>query len=98
MGHIIGAEFLWIARIGARPSPMPVWPDLSPEECGVRLRELSTLLPDALGDADSVALSRPVRYTNTKGEAWTSTVEEILVHVTIHSAYHRGQIASDMRA
>jgi len=25
-------------------------------------------------------------------------VEDILTHVTIHSAYHRGQIASDLRA
>jgi uncharacterized damage-inducible protein DinB len=25
-------------------------------------------------------------------------VEEILTHVVIHSAYHRGQIASDVRA
>jgi uncharacterized damage-inducible protein DinB len=25
-------------------------------------------------------------------------VEEILTHVTIHSAYHRGQIASDVRS
>jgi uncharacterized damage-inducible protein DinB len=97
MGHIIGAEFLWVARIEGRASPMPVWPDLSLEECGVRLRELARL-PETVRNADSVALARPVSYTNTKGEAWTSTVEEILTHVTIHSAYHRGQIASDMRA
>jgi uncharacterized damage-inducible protein DinB len=25
-------------------------------------------------------------------------VEEILTHLVIHSAYHRGQIASDLRA
>jgi uncharacterized damage-inducible protein DinB len=39
-----------------------------------------------------------VTYTNSKGEVWTSGVEDILTHVTIHSAYHRGQIASDLRA
>jgi uncharacterized damage-inducible protein DinB len=42
-------------------------------------------------------LDRPVRYTNSKGEPWTSTVEDILTHLVIHSAYHRGQIASDLR-
>jgi uncharacterized damage-inducible protein DinB len=39
-----------------------------------------------------------VSYTNSKGELWTSTVEDILTHLVIHSAYHRGQIASDLRS
>ena len=43
-------------------------------------------------------LSRAVTYRNSKGEQWTNTVEDILMHVVIHSAYHRGQIATDMRA
>jgi uncharacterized damage-inducible protein DinB len=98
MSHIIGAEFLWVARIQGRPSPLTVWPELSVDECAGRVEELSTLLPDILRDRDPVALRRAVSYTNSKGEAWTSTVGEILTHVTIHSAYHRGQIASDMRS
>jgi len=44
------------------------------------------------------SLTERVSYTNSKGEAWTNTVEEILTHVTIHSAYHRGQIASSLRS
>ena len=39
-----------------------------------------------------------VSYKNTKGESWTNSVEDILMHVVMHSAYHRGQIAADMRA
>ena len=42
--------------------------------------------------------SSQITYKNSKGEAWTSAVEDILVHVTTHSAYHRGQIAADLRA
>jgi len=33
-----------------------------------------------------------------KGEPWTSSVQDVLTHVVMHSAYHRGQIASLMRA
>ena len=97
MGHIIGAEYLWLARLNQSPAPMPVWPDLSLQDCELRLRELSRrMLDDVAGAAGP--LSRAVSYTNSKGEAWTNTVEEILTHVTIHSAYHRGQIAADVRA
>jgi uncharacterized damage-inducible protein DinB len=96
MGHIIAAEYLWLARLNQSPAPMPVWPDLSFQDCELRLRELSSrILDEVPGTAGP--LSRKVSYTNTKGEAWTNTVEEILTHVVIHSAYHRGQIASDLR-
>lgn len=98
MGHIIAAEFLWLARMQARPATLPVWPNLSLEECETRLSELSSRLVEALPAIEAGALSRSVSYTNSKGEAWTSTVEEILIHVVLHSAYHRGQIASDLRA
>jgi uncharacterized damage-inducible protein DinB len=51
-----------------------------------------------LGQLSSVTLSESVAYQNSQGETWTSTVQDILTHVVLHSAYHRGQIASQMRA
>lgn len=98
MGHIIGAEYLWLARLERKPAPMAVWPDLTVSQCGERLEELSDELSKTLAGATPKRLSESVAYTNTKGEAWTSTVEDILTHLAIHSAYHRGQIASDLRA
>lgn len=97
MGHIIGAEYLWLARLDDRPAELAVWPDLSVADCSHRLQELAPQLMKAL-ETRLQRLSETVSYTNSKGEPWTSTVEDILTHVTIHSAYHRGQIASDLRA
>ncbi len=51
-----------------------------------------------LGQLSPAGLLETVVYKNSKGEPWTSTVEDILTHVVLHSAYHRGQIASLMRA
>ena len=97
LAHIIGAEYLWMARLRRRPDTLPVWPELDVEACGERLDELSRLWPEYLGDG-ARSLTATIPYTNSKGETWTNTVEEILTHVVIHSAYHRGQIASDVRA
>jgi uncharacterized damage-inducible protein DinB len=97
MGHIIGAECLWLARLEGQTSELPVWPDLSLKDCGKRLGEVSHQLLDGLVRASSERLTEPISYTNSKGESWTSTVEEILTHLVIHSAYHRGQIAADVR-
>jgi uncharacterized damage-inducible protein DinB len=95
LAHIIGAEFLWLDRIAGRPASLSVWPELSLEQCDESLDRLSPLLLEPARNRD---LSRAVGYTNSKGEPWTSSVEEILTHVIVHSAYHRGQIASDVRA
>ena len=98
MGHIIGAEFLWLARLEGQTSPMPVWPDLSLKDCGRRLGEVSQKLLDGLVNASPERLTEEISYTNSKGEEWSSTVEQILTHVAVHSAYHRGQIAADLRS
>ena len=95
LAHIVGAEWLWLARMEGKESPLPVWPDLSLEQCNDLLQDLGRRLA---GDLDQDSPARQVRYTNSRGEPWTSTVEEILTHIVIHSAYHRGQIASDLRA
>jgi uncharacterized damage-inducible protein DinB len=97
LAHIIGAEYLWMARLRRRTESLPVWPALDVAACGERLDELARLWPEYLDEAPE-PLTAAIPYTNSKGEAWTSTVEEILTHVVIHSAYHRGQIASDVRA
>jgi uncharacterized damage-inducible protein DinB len=97
MGHIIGAEFLWLARMRGEASELPVWPSLSVQECETHLPRISSHLAE-FDFARLGPLDRSVNYVNSKGEPWSSTVEEILTHVVIHSAYHRGQIASDLRS
>jgi uncharacterized damage-inducible protein DinB len=98
MGHIVGAELLWLTRLRHEPAPVPVWPDLPVDACATHLTELSESWLEYLEQADRDRLDQQVSYTNSKGEPWSSRVEDILTHVTIHSAYHRGQIASDLRA
>jgi len=45
-----------------------------------------------------IFLAEAVDYKNSKGEPWRNRVEDVLTHVIMHSAYHRGQIAMEMRA
>ena len=97
MAHIIAAGSLWLRRIREEPPAMPVWPDLDLERCAselARLRADWDAYLDAVSDAD---LDDGVGYRNSKGEFWTSTVSDILLHVVTHSAYHRGQIAAAVR-
>jgi uncharacterized damage-inducible protein DinB len=98
LAHILSAELLWLERLKQQPQSHPVWPEMSLERCEtwtVKVGELWREYLEALAPDD---LSRSVSYKNSKGEPWTSTVEDVITHVLLHSAYHRGQIASFMRA
>jgi uncharacterized damage-inducible protein DinB len=98
LAHILSAERLWLERIRKQPQSLPVWPEFSLDQCGAQIAELDRLLQDYLGQLSSITLLDDVAYKNSKGEPWKSTVQDILTHVLLHSAYHRGQIATAMRA
>jgi uncharacterized damage-inducible protein DinB len=97
LAHVVAAEHVWLARLLQRQSPLPVWPELTLEQCAEQVRQLSVSWRDYLADDSPSSLDRLVTYKNSKGESWTSSVRDILTHVFMHSAYHRGQIAADMR-
>jgi uncharacterized damage-inducible protein DinB len=98
VSHILSAERLWLERMKGLAQTFPVWPDFSLSQCEEQAAELHSLWTEFLSPANQGALSIPVSYKNTKGESFTSEKEDVLLHVITHSAYHRGQIASDMRA
>ena len=97
LAHIIGAELLWMNRLRGETASIAVWPDLTTEQCAAYLAELPVMWDDYLGGLGSDDLARDIAYTNSQGEEWTSTIEDVLLHVIAHSAYHRGQIASVLR-
>jgi uncharacterized damage-inducible protein DinB len=76
---------------------MQVWPELDVKGCQEQLGELSRLWNDYLELITAGDMLLTVSYKNSKGEPWTSSIVDVLTHVVMHSAYHRGQIASHMR-
>jgi uncharacterized damage-inducible protein DinB len=98
LGHIVSAERLWLQRLLAQGQSLPVWPFFTVEQCKLQLDELPGLWKNCLTSLGEAGLSHSLTYKNTKGESFTSSKQDILLHVIMHSTYHRGQIAADMRA
>ncbi len=98
IAHVLGTEHVWFSRIQEQKSPLPVWPELNIEQCQQQAQELGRIWSDYLNGLDADGLAQNITYQNSKGESWSNSVEDILTHVIMHSAYHRGQIAGDMRA
>ena len=106
MAHILSAQKLWLERILKQRQSMPVWPGSTIEDCVALADEMSSAWRSYLMQFTTQlgtqlppgSLDDQVEYRNSKGQAWSSRVEDVLTHVLFHSAYHRGQIALQMRA
>ena len=98
MAHVVGAEWLWLSRLAGTEKPMAVWPPLSLEDCGREAASVAAAWTERLDRLSNASLARRVAYVNSQGESWESSEGDVLEHVILHSAYHRGQIASDLRA
>ena len=98
MAHILSAERLWLERMKQQPQSSAVWPKASLEQCEAQAADLARLWREYLEPITTGDLAQSFSYKNTRGEPWTNTILDVLTHVVMHSAYHRGQIASHMRA
>lgn len=73
-------------------------PEFNLAQCHSEVEELPPLWRAYLNQLTPEKLAESVSYMNSKGESWSNSVHDILTHVVMHSAYHRGQIAAEMRA
>ena len=95
--HVVAVEATWLARIAGRPADVAIWPTLGLDDLAKlaarTARELDALL-SSLGPGD---LEREIDYRNSAGKPFRNTIEDILLHVALHGAYHRGQVALVIR-
>ncbi len=95
LAHVVGAETVWLARIEGGESALPVWPALTLDEiadAAHRVRSGYVALLARLEHEPS-ELTRVVHYRNSAGLQFDNSVADILRHVALHGAYHRGQVA-----
>jgi uncharacterized damage-inducible protein DinB len=98
IAHVLAAEELWQERLLLSGRAVTVWPPLTIPECRALAERTASRWRELLRDIDSDRLDTPIAYTNTKGERFHSTAHDILLHVALHGAHHRGQIIAALRA
>ncbi len=97
MSHIVAAELLWMARLQREPQKTAVWPALGLDECERWLPSLRQAWEQYLAGLREPDLDQEIPYTNSKGLDYVNSVRDILMHVLMHSVYHRGQVAAVVR-
>jgi uncharacterized damage-inducible protein DinB len=97
--HVLAAERVWLLRLqGTNSSSQPVWPELSLEQ----IHELASANAEGYGrllaELTESDLNADTIYSTSAGMPFRSQISDILLHVALHSSYHRGQIAAAVRA
>lgn len=93
--HLHGAQQSWLARWrGTRitfpeAERFPVLADLHRFA-----RQVHADLDAFAAGLDAAALAALVHYTDPRGQAQAQPLGELMLHVALHSHYHRGQNAS----
>lgn len=97
-GHILGSEHNWLSRIQGSVPKLAIWPALTLDECEKVAKENAAAFNALVATLTPELLQKPITYRNSAGDQYTSTLEDILTHLSLHGAYHRGQIAASVRA
>ena len=98
MTHILAAKLLWLERLQQQPQTLPVWPEFTLEQWQAQADAIDDLWKKYLDRLTPAGLEATTSYKNSLGQPWTSTAHDVMTHVILHGAYHRGQVATALRA
>jgi uncharacterized damage-inducible protein DinB len=100
LAHIVAGRLLWLFRLGgASAPPSDLFPQGFPfENLASRIQEMEALWDVFLARLDDSQVARTIEYRTTEGSFFRNNIEDILTQLYGHSLYHRGQIASLVRA
>lgn len=101
LNHIYVVDRLFRARLAGEPSPFhatntketPTLPQLAAD-----VAETDAWYVTYVSELTDPALSRVLSFTFADGDAGQMSVEEILLHVSTHGAYHRGNVGQVLKS
>ena len=101
LNHIYVVDRLFRARLADEPTPFHATNTKeTPTLAGLRAEVEATdaWYVDYVSKLAEPALSRVLSFTFADGDAGHMSVEEILLHVTAHGAYHRGNVGQVLKS
>lgn len=95
MSHILNAQHIWLSRMADHETEVRPFDVHEPSEWEGLLdrnhRSFKAIL-------SSESLEDTFGYETTSGQTYSNRQDDTLLHVLLHGQYHRGQIASLVKA
>jgi uncharacterized damage-inducible protein DinB len=98
--HLLIAEKTWLRRFQTEQDSTGAnfWPDASLADCEALADDMARDYQAFINSLTEESLDSLASYKNSKGTAYQTAYRDMLMHVMLHSAYHRGQVAMAIRA
>jgi len=97
--HMLGAEWLWLERWKGVSPPRLLDEGEFPNVVALsdRWRAVNAHRDSWFRGVAEAALAEPLRYRSLEGKPHEVPLWQLVQHVTNHSSYHRGQVATLLR-
>jgi uncharacterized damage-inducible protein DinB len=97
--HLLGAEWLYLSRFHGTSPPATWAADDFPTPASVRPKSepLGADLVAFAAAQTEESLRQPLTYRNLKGEPVSFPLGQVMLQLSNHSTYHRGQVTTLLR-
>jgi uncharacterized damage-inducible protein DinB len=98
LAHSLVTAKEYFERLGGKDSTgFDFWPELSLAECAELATEIEAAYENLLRDAEEKDLNLRAKYKTSAGAPFENDFRELLAHVLLHAATHRGNIILKLR-
>ncbi|MGI8813610.1 MAG: DinB family protein [Pyrinomonadaceae bacterium] len=99
LAHLLITESEYFARLHGKDSTgFDFWPGLTTDECSLLGKENAERFEKLLDRFDDEGLGLRTTYRTSEGVQHENTFRELLSHVLLHSATHRGNAVLALRS
>jgi uncharacterized damage-inducible protein DinB len=95
LSHLLTAEEIWLCRVKGVVAPVQrMWEIYPNATLPLMLEENSSQWIEYLNNCSSDDFDQEATYKNSKGESFSTRLDDIITHMVNHGSHHRAQIAS----
>ncbi len=98
MAHLLSAQQVWYSRAVEDGAPMQeLWPDQQAVQFNYLIEGNFESWSNFLNGSNGTDLLHKVSYNNSKGDRFSTSLEDILSHMLNHGTHHRAQIGQVLK-